>query len=84
LHIQFENVSFSYNGRRDNLKNVSFSLARGGTLGIIGATGSGTLMWDIADTLNGLMAIPNLIALLALSGVVAAETKKYFDNPLRK
>ena len=39
--IQFENVTFSYNGRRNNLKNVSFSLPRGGTLGIIGATGSG-------------------------------------------
>ena len=38
------------------------------------------LAWDIADTLNGLMAIPNLIALIALSGVCAAETKKYFDN----
>lgn len=47
---------------------------------IVGASGSGTLMWDIADTLNGLMAIPNLIALLALSGVVAAETKRYFDR----
>ena len=33
---------------------------------IVGALGSGTLMWDIADTLNGLMAIPNLIALLLL------------------
>ena len=51
---------------------------------VVGSTGSGTLMWDIADTLNGLMAIPNLIALLALSGVVAAETKKYFDQPLRR
>ena len=51
---------------------------------IVGAMGSGTLMWDISDTLNGLMAIPNLIALLALSGVVAAETKKYFDNPAHK
>lgn len=51
---------------------------------VVGATGSGTLMWDIADTLNGLMAIPNLIALLALSGVVAAETKRYFDNPEHK
>ena len=51
---------------------------------IVGATGSGTLMWDIADTLNGLMAIPNLIALLALSGVVAAETNRYFENPMRK
>ena len=47
---------------------------------IVGATGSGTLMWDIADTLNGLMAIPNLIALLALSGVVAKITKDYFDK----
>ena len=37
-------------------------------------------MWDISDTLNGLMAIPNLIALLLLSGVVAAETKKYFKK----
>ena len=40
-HIAFENVSFSYNGRRNNLKNVSFSLPRGGTLGVIGATGAG-------------------------------------------
>ncbi len=47
---------------------------------LIGAVGSGALMWDIADTLNGLMAIPNLIALLALSGVVAAETRRYFDG----
>lgn len=47
---------------------------------VVGAVGSGTLMWDIADTLNGLMAIPNLIGLLALSGVVAAETKRYFGK----
>ena len=47
---------------------------------IVGATGSGTLMWDIADTLNGMMAIPNLIALLALSGVVAQITKDYFGK----
>lgn len=40
-HITFDNVSFSYNGRRDDLKNISFSLPHGGTLGIIGATGSG-------------------------------------------
>ena len=47
---------------------------------IIGATGSGTLMWDIADTLNGMMAIPNLIALLFLSGVVVNITKDYFKD----
>lgn len=40
-HVSFENVSFSYLGKRDNIKNVSFSLKRGETLGIIGATGSG-------------------------------------------
>ena len=47
---------------------------------IVGATGSGTLMWDISDTLNGLMAIPNLVALLLLSGVVSAITKEYFGK----
>jgi len=46
---------------------------------IVGATGSGTLMWDIADTLNGLMAIPNLVGLLLLSPVVFKTTKEYFS-----
>ena len=40
-HISFENVSFSYRGKHQNLENISFSLPRGGSLGIIGATGSG-------------------------------------------
>lgn len=40
-HIVFENVSFSYNGEINDLENISFSLPRGATLGIIGATGSG-------------------------------------------
>lgn len=35
-------------------------------------------VWNIADICNGLIAIPNLIGVLALSGVVAAETKDYF------
>lgn len=37
-------------------------------------------VWTIADIFNGLMAIPNLIAVLALNGVVVAETKKYLDS----
>jgi len=41
VHVSFENVSFSYLGKKNNLKNISFSLKRGETLGIIGATGSG-------------------------------------------
>ena len=39
--IVFDKVCFSYNGVKDNLHNISLSLKRGGTLGIIGATGSG-------------------------------------------
>ena len=41
-------------------------------------------VWTIADIFNGLMAIPNLIALLALNGVVVAETKKYLDARAKK
>ncbi|MBQ6530777.1 MAG: amino acid carrier protein [Clostridia bacterium] len=37
-------------------------------------------VWTIADIFNGLMAIPNIIALLALSGVIAKETNEYFKN----
>lgn len=37
-------------------------------------------VWTIADIFNGLMAIPNLIAVVALSGVVVAETRKYLDS----
>ena len=41
-------------------------------------------VWTIADIFNGLMAIPNLIALLALNGVVVMETKKYLDKINKK
>ena len=37
-------------------------------------------VWTIADIFNGLMALPNLIAIVALSGVIASETKKYFNK----
>lgn len=37
-------------------------------------------IWALADIVNGLMAIPNLIALLGLTGVVVAETKRYFQH----
>lgn len=40
-------------------------------------------VWTIADIMNGLMAIPNLIALLALNGVIVYETKSYFDRLAR-
>lgn len=37
-------------------------------------------IWILADIVNGLMAIPNLIALLGLSGVVVSETRKYMEH----
>ena len=37
-------------------------------------------VWTIADIFNGLMALPNLVALVALSGVTVAETKQYFEK----
>ena len=40
-HIEFRDVSFSYTGRGDNISNLSFRLAHGQTLGILGSTGSG-------------------------------------------
>lgn len=50
---------------------------------ILGATADLGLMWSIAETFNGLMAIPNLIALFLLSGTVVKLTKDYFaqENP---
>lgn len=37
-------------------------------------------VWTIADIFNGLMALPNMIALIVLSGVVVKETKSYFER----
>ena len=41
-------------------------------------------VWNIADIFNGLMALPNVIALIALSGVVARETKEFFSRYNKK
>ncbi|MDD6066975.1 MAG: sodium:alanine symporter family protein [Firmicutes bacterium] len=48
---------------------------------IVGATMDLGLLWDIAETFNGLMAIPNLIALFLLSGTVAKLAIEYFAHP---
>ncbi|HPA51597.1 MAG TPA: alanine:cation symporter family protein, partial [Thermoanaerobaculia bacterium] len=44
---------------------------------LVGSVATLPVVWSFADIANGLMAIPNLISLLALSGVLAAETRKY-------
>ena len=46
----------------------------------VGAVAKLDMVWAFADIMNGLMALPNLIGLLGLSGIVAAETKDYFKN----
>ncbi len=51
---------------------------------LAGALGSGTLMWELSDTLNGLMALPNLISLLLLSGTAAAICAEHFAAPEQK
>jgi alanine or glycine:cation symporter, AGCS family len=46
----------------------------------VGAVAKLSLVWNISDTLNGLMAVPNLIGLLFLTPVIVSETKKYFAD----
>lgn len=57
-HIVFDDVSFSYNGKKNDLENISFALKKGQSLGIIGATGSGKstiirLLLRFYDTTEG-------------------------------
>jgi len=47
----------------------------------IGSISSLPVVWALADITNALMALPNLISLLVLSGLVAKETKEYFSRP---
>ena len=47
----------------------------------VGAVTELELVWTFSDIMNGLMALPNLIGLLLLSGLVARETKAYFSQP---
>ena len=61
-HISFENVSFSYLGKSNNVNDISFSLKKGETLGIIGATGSGKstilrLLMRFYDASEGIIRI---------------------------
>lgn len=61
-------------------KITKYFMAAYSLVAILGATANLGLMWSIAETFNGLMAIPNLIALFLLSGKVVGLTKEYFAN----
>lgn len=47
------------------------------SIGVSRTSTNSVVIWNITDCMNALMAIPNLVALLLLSGVAAHETKKY-------
>ncbi|WP_409227966.1 alanine/glycine:cation symporter family protein [Gudongella sp. SC589] len=51
---------------------------------VIGAIGGLEFIWDLADTMNGLMAIPNLIGVLMLSGTIIKLTKEFFASEKEK
>lgn len=51
---------------------------------VVGAVGGLEFIWDLADTLNGMMAIPNLIGLLGLSSIVFKLTKEFFSSERSK
>ena len=64
-----------YLGARQTVYRVLFIIAL-----FIGSAISLDIVWNIADCMNALMAIPNLLSLLFLSGVIVSETKKYLWN----
>lgn len=92
IHVSFENVRFSYLGKKDNLKDISFSLKRGEKLGIIGATGSGKstvlrLLLRIYDADSGTVRINGRDVrsytreeLTAMFGVVFQNDFLYADS----
>jgi len=51
---------------------------------MVGAVTQLKIVWNFSDLANGLMAIPNLIALLLLSKVISKETNRYFSDPSHK
>lgn len=90
--ISFENVSFSYLGKSNNLTDVSFSLKKGETLGIIGATGSGKstilrLLMRLYDANEGIIRIKGKDVrsytreeLTAMFGIVFQNDFLYADS----
>lgn len=66
-------IEFLFGPRSNKPFMVLYSLTA-----IVGATMNLGLMWSVAETFNGLMVIPNLIAVFLLSGVVVKLTKEYF------
>ncbi len=72
-------VEYLFGVKVSKIYQIIFSL-----MIVVGTTTSLEVVWNLADTFNGLMAIPNFIALFALSGVVAKLTKEHFAKDSHK
>lgn len=77
-HYGSKACEFLFGEKITKVYQVIFVLATFG-----GAVMGENLAWDIANTLNGMMMLPNLVGVLALSPVVIAITKNYVDRKLR-
>ena len=73
-------VALGYLTKRNKIASYSYRIIFL-VIGIVGAVSQLDLIWAIADTLNGLMAIPNLIGLLILSPKIAKLTRDYLKDP---
>ena len=78
-HYGSKACEFLFGEKLTRVYKVIFVLATFG-----GAVMGENLAWDIADTLNGMMMLPNLIGVLALSPIVVKITRNYIDRKLRK
>ncbi len=78
---QYGSKAFEYIFGRKNIKFYQILFV---IFIVIGATMKLTLAWDLSDTFNGMMAIPNLIGVITLSGTVMKITKNYVDRKIRK
>ena len=70
-------VEYLFGVKASKIYQIIFSL-----MIMVGSTISLEVVWNIADTFNGLMAIPDFVALFALSGVVTKLTKEHFAKNL--
>ena len=77
-HYGSKACEFLFGEKITKVYQVIFVLATFG-----GAVMGANLAWDIADTLNGMMMLPNLVGVLVLSPVVVKITKNYVDRKLR-
>ena len=86
LFVYLSGISLNFSVRKrgssgtGNAKLLLHMWYRAIVLVLLGILVNGPLLWDIADTFNGMMAIPNLIAVALLSPVVIKLAKEYFDE----